>query len=140
MKKIFSLLMVLPIFLFAQIEKESIENDLYLLPNVAFKEIPTANGYEASYELRITQLLDHKDSSKGFFEQRVFLNHKGYERPTVIVTQGYSNDRNGIYGPTKLLKANQINVEHRFFGESMPDSMNYSFLNLEQATADLHDI
>ncbi len=140
MKKILSILLLFPYLLIAQIEKASIEKDLFLLPNLIFKEIPTATGYDASYELRIQQLLDHQDSSKGFFEQRVFLNHKGYERPTVIVTQGYANDRNGIYGPTKLLKANQINVEHRFFGESIPDSMDYRYLNLEQATADLHYI
>lgn len=140
MKKILSILLLFPYFLIAQIEKASIEKDLFLLPNLIFKEIPTATGYEASYELSIQQLLDHQDSSKGYFEQRVFLNHKGYERPTVIVTQGYANDRNSIYGPTKLLKANQINVEHRFFGESIPDSMDYRYLNLEQATADLHYI
>ena len=31
-------------------------------------------------------------------------------------------------------------MEHRYFGESMPDSLNYNYLNLKQATADLHHI
>jgi hypothetical protein len=31
-------------------------------------------------------------------------------------------------------------VEHRFFGESLPDSIDYRYLNLKQATADLHHI
>ena len=39
-----------------------------------------------------------------------------------------------------MLSANQIAVEHRFFGESLPDSMDYKYLNLKQATADLHHI
>jgi hypothetical protein len=41
---------------------------------------------------------------------------------------------------TRLLDANQIAIEHRFFGNSRPDSMDYQYLNLEQATADLHYI
>ncbi|NQZ78076.1 MAG: hypothetical protein HRT61_18525, partial [Ekhidna sp.] len=39
-----------------------------------------------------------------------------------------------------LLDANQVIVEHRYFGDSKPDSLNYNYLNLEQATADLHRI
>ena len=38
------------------------------------------------------------------------------------------------------MEANQIQVEHRYFGESMPDSLDYEYLNLAQATADLHAI
>jgi len=40
----------------------------------------------------------------------------------------------------KLNTANQIEIEHRYFGESVPDSINYKYLNLEQTTADLHHI
>ena len=49
-------------------------------------------------------------------------------------------NRNYEFELTKLLDANQIIVEHRYFGESMPDSLDYHYLNLKQATADLHKV
>ena len=58
----------------------------------------------------------------------------------VINTAGYSKTKNNILEITDLLNANQIAVEHRFFGESLPDSLDYTYLNLKQATADLHHI
>jgi len=84
--------------------------------------------------------LDHFDSTKGYFYQKAFLSHKAFDRPTVINTEGYSISRNYILELSELLKANQIVVEHRFFGESLPDSLEYQYLNLKQATADLHHI
>jgi hypothetical protein len=68
------------------------------------------------------------------------LSHKGDDRPTVIVTQGYSRTANRIGELAEFIGGNQIDVEHRFFGESMPDSLDYNYLNLKQATADLHHI
>jgi len=77
---------------------------------------------------------------KGFFSQKVYLSHTSSEKPTVIVTAGYSVNQNYLSEMSRLLESNQILVEHRYFGESMPDSLDYHFLNLKQATADLHKI
>lgn len=121
-------------------QTENIEALLSDLPDVAFKKIETAENFKATYELKIKQPLDHSDSSKGFFYQKAFLSHKGFERPTVMITEGYSRSKNRIYELSKFINANQIDIEHRFFGESMPDTLNYSYLNLEQVTADLHHI
>lgn len=49
---------------------------------------------------------------------------------------------------TTLLNANQVSVEHRYFGESIPDIyktdkkeiLDYAYLNLKQVSADLHHI
>lgn len=38
------------------------------------------------------------------------------------------------------MNANQIRPEHRFFAESTPSPKDWEYLNLEQATADLHHI
>lgn len=76
----------------------------------------------------------------GHFYQRVYLSHRGFERPTVLVTEGYHRHQNRIYELSTLLNANQIIVEHRYFGASTPDTMDYTYLNLEQVTADLHRI
>jgi len=90
--------------------------------------------------LKIKQAVDHKDESKGYFFQKVYLTHVGFDRPAVMVTEGYHRDRNRIYELTELINANQLDVEHRYFGESMPVPLDYTYLNLEQATADLHHI
>lgn len=139
-KYIFTLLFLVAGMNLAVAQETIFEDQLFQLPDVIFTEIETAKDYEASYELKIKQPLDHDDPSKGYFYQRAFLSHMGYDRPTVIITQGYTRTRNYIGELADFLGANQIDVEHRFFGESMPDSLDYDYLNLKQATADLHHI
>ncbi len=121
-------------------QQQQLENLLFELPDVIFEEIRTANGFETTYKLYIKQPLDHAQPSQGFFYQKAYLSHRGFNRPTVLITEGYSCTRPRENELTDLLNANQIEVEHRFFGESLPDSINYNYLNLEQATADLHYI
>ena len=104
------------------------------------KKVKTPEGFSASYELKIKQPIDHQNLEKGYFYQRVFLTHKSFGSPTVICTEGYQRPRNRMYELTKLIGANQLDVEHRYFGASIPDELNYEYLNLEQATADLHHI
>ncbi|MBR9832152.1 hypothetical protein GYB57_08405 [bacterium] len=118
----------------------NIEEQLYNLPDVIFKKINTPLGYEAAYELRIKQQIDHQNPEKGYFYQRAYLSHRGFNRPTTMVTQGYTSISNRISEVAELIKSNQIDVEHRFFGESIPDSIEYQYLTLEQASADLHHI
>lgn len=118
----------------------ALEQRLYDLPGITFKEIPAPAGFKACYELRIRQPLDHARPDGPAIYQRVFLSHRGFDRPTVIATEGYARSVNRIYEVTELLDANQLDVEHRYFGASVPDSMDYRYLNLEQATADLHHI
>lgn len=117
-----------------------LEKALYELPDVIFKEIPTRGDFQKTYELKIKQFLDHKHPEKGYFYQRAFLSHKDFSKPMVMYLSGYSQGWVSSNEMTKLLGANQLSIEHRFFGESLPDSMNYSYLTLEQATADLHYI
>ncbi|NQW37238.1 MAG: hypothetical protein HQ471_09550 [Flavobacteriales bacterium] len=121
-------------------QNDNLEKLLFNLPDVIFKKIETAQGFESAYELKVKQPIDHSDLSKGYFYQKAYLTHSGFDKPTVIITEGYSRNRNRVYELTQLLNANQIDVEHRFFGESMPDSLNYNYLNLKQASADLHHI
>ena len=121
-------------------QNQNIENLLFNLPDVIFKKIETPDSFKCAYELKVRQPLDHFDLTKGFFYQKAFLSHRAFDRPTVINTAGYSKRKNNILEITELLSANQIAVEHRFFGESLPDSLDYKYLNLKQATADLHHI
>ena len=123
----------------AQAQTE-LEMQLFELPDVIFKQIDTPEGYAAAYQLKIKQPIDHNDPSKGHFYQRVFLSHKSYTAPTAIITNGYGYQANHITEVAKLAAANQLQVEHRYFLESSPDSLDYTYLDLDQATADLHNI
>ena len=135
-----SLIMLVAFCSSAKAQNSSIENALYELPDVIFKEIKTTDGFAKTYELHIKQPLDHKHPEKGYFYQRAFLSHRDMNKPMVMYISGYSQDRVFKNELTKLLNANQLSIEHRFFGESLPDSINYNYLNLEQATADFHYI
>ena len=140
MKNLFSFACMVLLFAHVQAQFVPFEFQLYELPDVIFKQVETPNGFKAAYELRVKQPLDHKNPEAGYFYQKVFLSHRALDRPTVIVTEGYNRTKNRIYELTDLLKANQIDVEHRYYGESMPEKLDYRYLNLEQATADLHHI
>jgi len=120
--------------------QESLNFKLFELSDVIFSKIDTPEGYNAAYELRIKQPIDHKNPSKGYFYQRAFLSHRGFDRPTVMATEGYNRGKNRLYELTNYVNGNQIDIEHRFFGESIPENPDYQYLNLEQATADLHHI
>ncbi len=139
MKNILTFIIILMAFnVIAQ--SANIEAQLFNLPDVSFKKIKTPEGFGAAYELKIRQPIDHTAPEKGHFYQRAYLTHKGFDRPTIICTEGYQRPANRMYELTELLSANQIDVEHRYFGESIPENADYEYLNLEQATADLHHI
>lgn len=119
---------------------QSIEKQLFLLPDIIFEAIEAPEGFEEAYKIMVKQPLDHKDPSKGHFYQKVYLSHRGFDQPNVIITEGYNRNRNRIYELTNLIKANQLDVEHRFFGESLPEEMEYQYLTLEQMAGDLHRV
>ena len=61
-------------------------------------------------------------------------------KPVVIVTEGYAAGRNYTAELTSILGSNQIIVEHRYFGKSKPDSMDWKYLTVKQAAADHHRV
>ena len=134
------LLILTGLFQLANAQEQKLKYLLFGLPDVVFQEIKTGEGFEATYKLYIKQALDHQHPEKGYFYQKAFLSHRGFDRPTVLVTEGYTCNKPRKNELSNLLDANQLEVEHRFFGESLPDSINYTYLDLEQATADLHHI
>ncbi|MCW0482667.1 S28 family serine protease [Gaoshiqia sediminis] len=96
------------------------------------------------YQLKIRQPLNHNDTTAGFFNQRVFVAERAVDHPVVLITEGYSAEYaaqpNYINELSLLLDANQICVEHRYFGESIPDSIAWQYLTVENAARDHHRI
>jgi hypothetical protein len=124
---------------FGQTDQQLLERSLFNLPNVSFTNVSKSGDTYLTYDLMIKQPLDHQHPEKGTFSQWVQLRHKGFTHPTVIETHGYqlSKSRNEV---EKILDANNVGVEYRFFGKSVPDSLQWQYLTVEQATADLHAI
>jgi hypothetical protein len=140
MKKILLFLIILAAFQIISGQVNDFEKALYNLRNVRFEKITTPKGYESAYKLYIRQPVDHFHPEKGFFYQKAYLSNIGIDKPMVIITEGYDQKFNYIFELTRLVNANQILVEHRYFGESIPDSVDFTYLKAAQEAADLHEI
>lgn len=119
---------------------DTLESLLESLPGVRVKKIEGLNGYRESFLLYIKQPVNHQKPDSAYFWQRVWLSHRGFDRPVVFITEGYSAPVNYASELSELLGTNQIIVEHRFFGKSVPDSLAWSKLNLYQQCQDLHHV
>lgn len=100
--------------------------------------------YDSKYCVRFNQPLDHLHPMLGSFNQRVVVMHRGFDRPTMIITEGY--DASYALRPqyceeiSKWFNTNVIFVEHRFFSESTPQPCQWQYLTDHNAMADLHEV
>ncbi|WP_282125271.1 S28 family serine protease [Marinifilum flexuosum] len=138
--KIFSLLFVLSIGLAACTQPLTLEEKLNQIPDVTVQKITGDTTYAEYYELYFTQPLDHENPEAGTFKQRVLLGHHAIEKPMVVEIQGYNIWTEKAGELSKLLNANQLTIEHRYFKNSMPDSLDWKYLNIKQAAADQHKV
>ena len=96
--------------------------------------------FDRILEVMIEQPLDHRNPDGLTFSQRLYISHVDPSKPVVLVTAGY--DANYYYTTeiTSQLKCNQVMVEHRYFGRSFPDSLDWRYLDTWQAASDHHKI
>jgi hypothetical protein len=140
LRHLFLILIFLPLISAAQ------ESLLYVflnsIPGAEVKKVDSSNWSEY-YVLMLPQPVNHNDPGGPKFKQRIFVGHRGYDRPTVMETEGYGAEwMNGylIDEPAQMLDANQLYVEHRFFGASVPEKLDWKYLTVEQDAADYHAI
>jgi hypothetical protein len=116
-------------------------DQLRAIPGVTANELPTSNQGYHYYVLQFTQQVDHNDASAGVFQQEVSLLHRDVNAAMIVHTSGYWDyylDRKVEL--TNLLAANQISIEHRFFGTSRPSPADWTKLTIEQMANDEHVI
>ncbi len=111
----------------------------------SFEKIEKLDTLRTYYSLKFTQQLDKDNPKAGTFEQRVLLGHRGWDRPMVIITQGYGGggnfSSNRFYEElTTLIDANVLFVEHRYFEESTPTPCNWDYLTIPNSMEDYHAI
>ena len=121
-----------------------LQEKLAALKGISGIEKLQSDHYPEKYVVRITQQVDPKDPAAGTFTQRVIVGHVGYDRPTIIVTEGYgaAYALNPKYQEelSKLLNANLVFVEYRYFLESTPEPKNWDYLTAENSAYDLHNV
>lgn len=136
-------LLVLPLQIIAASLGE-VGKRLASLPRVSNVETLKSKHFQEKYVFFINQLLDAKDTSKGNFEQRVILCHRGFDRPTVLVTEGYNANyglREGyIEELSEIFNTNIVLVEYRYFDKSMPTPCLWQYLTVENSLYDLHHV
>lgn len=122
-------------------EHAGLTGGLYALEGVTVTELPSRVPGTRFYALEFEQPVDHERPDGPTFKQRVSLLHRDERTPMIVYTGGYTErvfDREVEL--TALLGANQISIEHRFFGTSRPAKIDWSKLTIRQMADDEHAI
>jgi len=121
--------------------QSDLKTTLESLPGIiSVEQIQPDSEYVEAFKIFIEQPVDHKNPEGEKFKQKFYLSHIDDSIPMVIELDGYNIDFNRSNELALILKCNRIVVEHRYFGESVPDSLNWEYLTIEQAANDHHRI
>jgi hypothetical protein len=98
--------------------------------------------YLSQYGMLFRQAVNHDQPDGETFQQRVYILFRGFDRPTILVTEGYFwmafGDGEDL---GKNLNANMVHVEHRNFGRSFnQDQGKWEYETSAQVSADLHAV
>ncbi|MFO0727731.1 MAG: S28 family serine protease [Myxococcota bacterium] len=119
---------------------------LRAVPGLTVQEVSPGFRNTRAFVLGLEQPEDHGDPGGPQFTQRMVLVHRTTAAPMVMFTTGYD-----FFGdpeqwtstwtePAEILGANQLTVEHRFFGLSIAPQARWQFLTIEQSANDTHRI
>lgn len=143
MKRMFSLVLTALLALTAQAQTTLRERLGALDRAVAVTPLESTR-FDEKYELTLRQPLDWQAPERGDFAHRVVISHAGFDRPTILITEGYGAKY--AYRPdyreelSQLFDANIVFVEHRYFLGSTPEPRDWRHLTAEASACDLHDV
>ena len=129
-------------YLFSQNLKSKLE-ELKSSYEFSYELLESEPIFNEKYLIHFKQPLQ-KGNDEISFSQRVFISHRSFEKPVVFITEGY--DAKHALNPkfeselANFLNANQVCIEHRYFGESKPDSIVWEYLTVENSANDHHRI
>jgi hypothetical protein len=119
----------------------TLREQLEAIPGMHVVSQRTLSSGAVFFSLRFSQPVDHDQAEGPQFEQRLSLLHLDQDGPMNLVSTGYDDYiEESPAELTLMLDANQLVIEHRFFGESVPEPLDWSYLCLEQAAADHHRV
>jgi hypothetical protein len=123
--------------------EDTLNSDLYswlkTIPDIEVTAIKSDKIFTEAYEIFVTQPIDHNNPDGPKFKEQIFLSHIDKDKPMVIDLDGYAVN-NRTTELSRILGCNQIMVEHRYFGESVPVPFDWQYLTIKQAADDHHRI
>lgn len=130
---------------FADESADDITKALDSLTGITYREVvpPEDTTIPAGYrrfEITIEQPVDHSRPSLGRFRQRLALLHKSFAEPMVLHTSGYKIFSVKLSALAKGFGTNQLQIEHRFFDQSVPAVLGWNKLDIVQSANDFHRI
>jgi len=119
-----------------------LEDQLAALPGVvSVTELTTENAGYRRFDIRMEQPVEAAHPDGATFIQQMTLFHRDAAAPMILLSTGYWNYNGDHLGELAvLLHANQLVVEHRYFGESRPENPDWTKLTIENAAYDHHRI
>lgn len=144
MKRRILLLVLAAVFVLPAVARTPLQQRLEKLERAVEVTPLESTRFDEKYELVLRQPLDWQAPEKGSFTHRIVVSHAGFDRPTILVTEGYGAKY--AYRPdyreelSQLLDANIVFVEHRYFLGSTPDPRDWHYLTAEASACDLHDV
>ena len=115
---------------------------LNCIEGVSAKEIKDGSvpaGYRR-FDLAFAQPTDHNEPDQETFNQKIVLLHKNSNAPMILHSSGYNIFSVNLNNISRAFSANQVQVEHRYFAQSIPVSKDWSKLDIRQSAADYHRI
>jgi len=117
------------------------------LPGVTYlgRNAYPPSGYTV-YELEIRQPVNHSQPDGATFEQHLELYERDLNAPMMMYVSGYFNytyvsPKDTYLAPaTAIVDGNQISVESRFFGDSVPHPTLWKYATAWQEAADEHHV
>ncbi len=123
------------------IAQNDLKSRIQSLPGIiSIERIEADSEYVEAFKIFIEQPVDHNNPDGKKFRQKFYLSQKDESLPMVIELDGYNINYNRKNELSSILKCNKIVVEHRYFGESVPDTMDWKYLTIEQSANDHHRI
>ncbi|MGE3261596.1 MAG: S28 family serine protease [Bacteriovoracia bacterium] len=122
---------------------EDVLAQLNSLPGVEATEKTTRDDAAKNvrrFSATIEQPVDHFNPKSAKFRQKLVIFHRGYKEPMVLQTSGYIIFGERLSRLASVFGTNQIQVEHRYFGESTPVPTDWSKLTVRQSAEDFHHI
>ncbi len=118
-----------------------IRNELTKLDNITLvSESNSTPGDRNNFTMSIDQPVDHNNPNGEKFTQEFYVSHRGFDKPVVVVTDGYSVYYKYRDELAEILDANLIVINYRYYNNAIPENPDLSFLTIKQAATDHHKI
>lgn len=137
-------LMLVAVMAIAQNDSTLFMKTLCQLEGVSEVKTLKTSCFSEKYVLKIRQNVDGDTDEKGTFNERLIVGFRGYDRPTVLVTEGYFADyglrENYEEELSQMFNANVILCEYRYFAESVPQPTNWDYMTVDNSLRDYHHV